>query len=123
MRTYSRRGDLAGPVLLIGFGTLVLLMNLGRIPVSLWGALSQLWPLALVVLGLDLLIPRRSVLASIAVAVLLLVVLFAGAGLALPALSTPPSAVDGEAVEVAATGADVADISLVAEPARCGSNT
>jgi hypothetical protein len=88
-------------------------MNLGRIPVSLWGALSRLWPLALVVLGLDLLIPRRSVLASIGVAALLLAVLFAGAGLALPALSTPPSSVDGEAVEVAATGADAADISLV----------
>ncbi|MBF8256723.1 MAG: hypothetical protein HW375_1630, partial [Anaerolineales bacterium] len=58
MRTFSRRGDLAGPVLLIGFGTLVLLINLGRIPVSLWSALSQLWPLALILIGLDLLIPR-----------------------------------------------------------------
>ena len=113
MRTYSRRGDLAGPVLLIGFGTLVFLMNLGRIPVSLWVALSQLWPLALVVLGLDLLIPRRSVLGSIVVAALLLGVVFLGAGLALPALSTPPTAVDGEAVNVPAAGAAAADVSLV----------
>jgi hypothetical protein len=113
MSTYSRRGDLAGPVLLIGFGTLLLLINLGRIPVSLWGAISQLWPLALVVLGLDLLIPRRSVLGSIVVAALLLGVLFAGAGLALPAMSTPPSAVGGEAVEVPATGAAAVDVTLI----------
>lgn len=113
MRTRSRRGDLAGPVLLIAFGTLVLLINLGRIPVSLWGAISQLWPLALVVLGLDLLIPRRSVLASILVAGLLLGVVFAGAGLALPALSTPPTAAGGEAVSVPGTGKTAADISLI----------
>jgi len=113
MRTYSRRGDLAGPVLLIGFGTLVLLINLGRIPVSLWGAVSQLWPLALILIGLDLLIPRRSVLASILVAALMLGVVFVGAGLALPALSNPPTAVGGEGVAVPATGAAQADISLV----------
>ena len=114
MRTYSRRGDLAGPVLLIGFGTLVLLINLGRLPVSLWEAVSQLWPLALILIGLDLLIPRRSVLASILVAALMLGVVFVGAGLAFPALSNPPRAVDGEAVEVSATGADAADITLAA---------
>ena len=113
MRKYSRLGDLAGPVLLIGFGTLVLLINLGRIPVSLWSALSQLWPLALILIGLDLLIPRRSVLASILVAALMLGVVFVGAGLALPALSNPPMAVDGEAVDVPSTGAAEADISLV----------
>lgn len=114
MKTYSRRGDLAGPVLLIGFGSLVLFINLGRIPVSLWSALSQLWPLALIVIGLDLLIPRRSVLASILVAGLLLAVLLAGAGLALPALAAPPEAIEGEAVDVPSTGDAAADVSLIA---------
>jgi hypothetical protein len=80
----TRRGNLAGPVLLIGFGTLLLLINLGMVPMSIWGALARLWPLALILVGIDLLIPRRSILGSIAVGALLLFVLFAGAGLALP---------------------------------------
>jgi len=113
MVRYSRRGDLAGPALLIGFGTLVLLINLGRAPVSLWGALSHLWPLALIVLGLDLLIPRRSVLGSVLVAALLLAVVFVGAGLALPALSNPPVAIEGEKVAVPATGEPALDISMI----------
>jgi hypothetical protein len=73
----SRRGNLAGPVLLIGFGTLLLLINLGMVPMSIWGALARLWPLALILVGIDLLIPRRSVLGSMAVGALLLLVLFA----------------------------------------------
>jgi hypothetical protein len=118
MKTYSRRGDLAGPVLLIGFGALLLLINLGRIPVSLWSALSRLWPLALIVLGLDLLIPRRSVLASILVAGLLMAVLFVGAGLALPTLSSSPAAIEGEAVSVPSSGDPHVNVSLVAGAGR-----
>jgi len=112
MVRYSRRGNLAGPVLLIGFGTLVLLINLGLLPVSLWVALSLLWPLALIAIGLDLLIPRRSVLGSVLVAALLLLVVFAGAGLALPALTRAPAMVAGEPVAVPATGDPSLDVSI-----------
>jgi hypothetical protein len=78
----------------------------------LWSALSQLWPLALIVLGLDLLIPRRSVLGSVLVAVLLLAVVVAGAGLAMPAISAPPSTVSGERIAIPASGDAQAEISL-----------
>ncbi len=111
MNVTTRRGNLAGPVLLIGFGALLLLINLGRVPVSLWGALARLWPLALIILGLDLLIPRRSVVGSIVLAGLMLAVLFAGAGLALPLVSL--SAVPGgEAVKIPSAGAAEAEVSL-----------
>jgi len=112
MNVTARRGNLAGPVLLIGFGTLLLMVNLGRVPMSLWGALARLWPLALVLLGLDLLIPRRSVVGSIAVAGLLLLVLFAGAGLAFPVV-TRGEIQGGESVNVPSSGGAEADISLI----------
>ena len=111
MNVTTRRGNLAGPVMLIGFGTLLLMVNLGRVPMSLWGALARLWPLALILLGLDLLIPRRSVAGSVLVAGLLLAVLFAGAGLALPVV-TQAEIQGGEDVTVPSTGQAEADISL-----------
>ena len=112
MNVTSRRGNLAGPVLLIGFGTLLLMMNLGRVPVSLWGALAKLWPLALILLGLDLLIPRRSVAGSIVVAGLLLVVLFAGAAFALPVV-TQGDLRGGEDLNIPSSGEAQADIRLM----------
>ncbi len=112
MNVTSRRGNLAGPVLLIGFGALMLLINLGRVPMSLWGALARLWPLALIIVGLDLLIPRRSVVGSIVLAGLMLAVLFAGARLALPVVSLT-EVQGGETVQVPSGGASGADVSLV----------
>ncbi len=47
------------PVLLIGIGVVALLVNTGRLPGdNLWGLLS-LWPLLLVLAGLDLIFARR----------------------------------------------------------------
>ena len=112
MNVTTRRGNLAGPVLLIGFGTLLLLINLGRVPMSLWGALARLWPLALIILGLDLLIPRRSVAGSIALAALMLAVLFVGAGLALPVVS-PSETAGGETLNIPSGGSGEADVSLI----------
>ena len=73
-----RRPSLVGPVLLIGLGALLLLQNLGYLPFGLWSTLWRLWPLILIVVGLDLLIGRCSALGSLA-AVGLTALLVAGA--------------------------------------------
>lgn len=64
---YSRRPGLAGPLILIGVGVLILLSNLGLLPYGLWSTLWRLWPLVLVLIGLDMLFGRRSALGSLLV--------------------------------------------------------
>ena len=51
----TKRYSLFWPVVLIGAGVILLLRNLGFLPAFNWNALLQLWPLVLVVIGLDLL--------------------------------------------------------------------
>jgi hypothetical protein len=48
------------PILLIGVGTIWLLANLGILPVLSWVFFLRLWPLILVVIGLDIIIGRRT---------------------------------------------------------------
>ena len=47
------------PILLIGLGTIWLLANLGLLPDLSWRFFVRLWPLILVVIGLDIIIGRR----------------------------------------------------------------
>lgn len=59
-RRREHRGGVFGPVLLIAIGLLFLASNLGYLgPVS-WVQLLQLWPLLLVLAGIDLAIGRRA---------------------------------------------------------------
>lgn len=74
---YVRRRGLVGPILLIGLGVLFLLNNLGMLQWTVWEVAWRLWPIALIGLGLDLMIGRRSLLGSIVV-VVLMVLAFAG---------------------------------------------
>ncbi len=53
------------PLLLIGAGVLFLLANLDVLPVNAWPVIASFWPLALILLGIDILIGRRSTLANI----------------------------------------------------------
>lgn len=75
------------PVLLIGVGVIWLLSNLGVIPSQNLAMLLNLWPLILIVIGLDLLIGRHSALTGALVAVvavgIVVVVLIAGPALGL----------------------------------------
>lgn len=66
------------PIVLIGFGAIMLLANLDLIPMPSVRMLVRLWPLALVILGLDLLIGRRSPIigALIGLGAIALVILF-----------------------------------------------
>jgi hypothetical protein len=49
-----RRGSVVWPLLLIAIGSILLLQNLGLLPGNLWGQIWRLWPLALVLIGLEL---------------------------------------------------------------------
>lgn len=51
-------------LLIVAFGVLILLANLGFLPLGFWWALWQFWPVLLVVLGLSLIFGRKSNSAS-----------------------------------------------------------
>src|SRR4030065_659427 len=78
MSAPTRRGGLAGPILLIGFGLLLLVSNRGYVSGSIWNVLFGMWPVILIVAGVDLLIGRRSVLGSLLLIALILAVLAGG---------------------------------------------
>ncbi len=78
-----RRRGFGLPLVLIAIGLVALLANLGITSFS-WVALLALWPLILVIVGIDLLLARRAPLAALA-----LDVLAVGLGLAL--LLTQPN--------------------------------
>ena len=66
MNTSYRRGpDLFWPIILIGAGIIFLLSNLGVITGNPWPILWNLWPVLLIVIGLDILFGRRSMLGGL----------------------------------------------------------
>ncbi len=62
-----RRGGIVGPMILIGIGVVLLLNNLGMLPWGIWGTVWRAWPVILILVGLDILIGRRSVWGTIVV--------------------------------------------------------
>jgi hypothetical protein len=75
MDRHRRKGSLIGPVILVGLGVVFLLVNLGRLPWSVWEVVFRLWPALLIAAGLDILIGRRSAWGSLLAVVLMLAVL------------------------------------------------
>ena len=71
-RREHRGGGVFGPVLLIAIGLLFLASNLGYLgPVS-WFQLLQLWPLLLVLGGIDLAIGRRAPVLALLIAIVVI---------------------------------------------------
>jgi hypothetical protein len=99
----KRRVSLAGPVILIGLGIILLLNNLGVLEWSVWEVIFRLWPVLLIAWGLEILIGRRSVWSSLLALVLIVVVLAGtlwlfGAGIGIgqaPAAEEVRQALDG----------------------------
>jgi hypothetical protein len=61
------RGEgLVGAAFMIGVGTVFLLANLGYLALDVWSLILRLWPLLLVAIGFDIIIGRRSWIASVA---------------------------------------------------------
>lgn len=71
---YKREG-LVGAIFMIGLGTVFLLANLGILALNVWQLVLRLWPVLLVAIGLDLVVGRRSLWASLAGLVVLLAIL------------------------------------------------
>jgi len=70
------RGEgLVGGVFLIGLGTVFTLANLGYLAIPVWQLIFRLWPVLLIAVGLDLVLGKRSIWASIAGLVLVLAIL------------------------------------------------
>jgi hypothetical protein len=65
-----RRPSLIGPLILITIGILFLLANLGMLPLSFWEIAVSYWPLILILIGLEILIGRQSVLGGLVIFVL-----------------------------------------------------
>lgn len=76
-RHHGMGSAVAGPIYLIVAGVILLMNSVGILPWSIWGALSRLWPLILIAIGLDLIIGRRRPALSV---ILTLLVVLAGAG-------------------------------------------
>jgi hypothetical protein len=72
-----RRGGVVGPLILIFIGAVFLLENTGYLPPNFWVNLWRLWPLILVLVGIELLLARR--IPWLAVAGLAAVILVLGA--------------------------------------------
>lgn len=113
------RGGYAVPLALIGIGFAALLATLGVAPGLSWGALLALWPLLLVLLGIDLLLGPRMPVAAVA---LQIAVIAGGLALAasgrvagppfgLPIGDCPPRDAQRE-VRVDRNGADALELDL-----------
>jgi len=72
-----RSARLVVPLLLIIAGSLFLLNNLGVLPWSIWLTLAQLWPIILIMLGIEIVLGRRGGMLSAAVTLIVLVVVVA----------------------------------------------
>ncbi|MGC9523215.1 MAG: LiaI-LiaF-like domain-containing protein [Anaerolineae bacterium] len=96
MNNDRRHVSLVGPTLLIGLGLIMLLNNLGYLNWG-FGDVLRLWPILLVAAGLELLLGRRSIWASLAAAVLVLLMI--GGAIWMVGIVEPDRA-GGELVEV-----------------------
>lgn len=111
----THREGLVWPVILIGAGVVFLLNNLGVLSWSIWGSLWRLWPVLLIAVGLDILVGRRSLWASLAVALLLVAVLAAAVLIGLPGQIGAGDAFTAErteAVNELLNGAERADVEI-----------
>lgn len=107
-RIAGRGPSLAWPLILISIGVLFLLSNAGYITGDLWGRLAQLWPVALVLIGVDLLVrPRSAPAAAIAlIAIIAAAIVYA---IAAPAVFAPVASVNAS---VPRNGSNALDLNL-----------
>lgn len=71
----TRQNGIAGSVLLIGLGLILLLRNIGLLDWNVWEIIFRLWPILLIVAGLDMLVGRRSIWGSLLTLVLTAVII------------------------------------------------
>ena len=108
----KERDSLVGPILMVGAGILFLFNNLGWVDWSIWGSLLRLWPLLLIIGGLDLIIGRRSAVGGVLVAVIAVVLLVGGVWFVNADADRSATIVDGQAVAFPLAGADRAVVKI-----------
>jgi hypothetical protein len=122
-----RRGGIVAPLVLIFIGVVFLLENTGYLPPNFWVNLWRLWPVLLVLAGIELLLANRIprlVLAGLAVAVLIVGAVVVNSNLATPAAANTTTQVQnvdlGGATQAAVTvrfGAGQLNIGPLPQPA------
>jgi hypothetical protein len=112
--TIYRGEGLVGAAFMIGLGFVFLLANLGILTVDIWQLVLRLWPLLLVAIGFDILIGRRSWIASL-IGLVVILALLAGALWLYGVRVDRGQALPGETVSQALDGALQASVRL--EPA------
>ncbi len=58
----NNRGSLLFPILLIALGLIFLSQTMGFVPWDVWGRLWRFWPVILILIGLDIIVGRRTAL-------------------------------------------------------------
>jgi len=109
------RGEgLVGSTFMIGIGAVFLLANLGYLRLNVWRLIITLWPLLLVAIGFDILVGRRSLIASLIGLVLILVIL-AGALWVLGVRVEQGQPIAGQ--EISQPSNDIQDARIILDPA------
>lgn len=119
----KERDSLVGPILMVGAGIIFLFNNLGWVEWSIWESLLRLWPLLLIIGGLDLIIGRRSAVGGVVVAILAVALLVGGIWVMNSDVASSPTVmVSGENVAFPIDGAQkaVVKISLSTGELRLG---
>jgi hypothetical protein len=91
MAREPERGGLIWPLLLILVGGIILLNNIGITSIDLWDATLRLWPVILMAVGIELLIPRRSIWGTL-LALVLILGIFALAYFGMSGIQVTPAA-------------------------------
>ena len=74
----QRRPGVVGPLILITAGVLLLLANMGLLSLSFWEIAARFWPLLLILIGLEIIFGRSSIIGSLVV-IILWIAMVAGA--------------------------------------------
>ena len=80
MAQQTRRPPILGPVILITIGILALLHNFGQLPANFWQTVWRLWPLLLILLGIEILIGQLRLPWGVSMLLALLLIVAAVAG-------------------------------------------
>lgn len=75
---FLRREGLVASTLMAGLGVVFLMNNFGYLALNVWEVVLRLWPLLVIAVGFDLIIGRRSFLASLVGLVVILTLLAGG---------------------------------------------
>jgi hypothetical protein len=65
VRKIHYRGSIFGPLLLVALGVIFLLKNIGALTGDVWGNLLNLWPVLLIVWGLDVIFKREGFVGAV----------------------------------------------------------